>query len=181
MQKASLAKRGTAQLYGKRCAGAGYSILVGVCKSCLGNVCFLEQWFLIGSKMGRIGFGSSQLRMTKYVLKNRQCLFSNEADGLLRELQTQRLFSDVLLLKLFCGDFHWGVVALSPVEGGVEEECLAVSEKLTMLLAQQLLPMLEKLSPRDTALNLLRKDALILLAEEIKTPLTVARRSAQNC
>ncbi|BFJ83662.1 HAMP domain-containing sensor histidine kinase [Ruthenibacterium sp. CLA-JM-H11] len=106
--------------------------------------------------------------------------FSNEADGLLRELQTQRLFSDVLLLKLFCGDFHWGVVALSPVEGGVEEECLAVSEKLTMLLAQQLLPMLEKLSPRDTALNLLRKDALILLAEEIKTPLTVASAAAQT-
>ena len=84
------------------------------------------------------------------------------------------------MLKLFCGDFHWGVVALSPVEGGVEEECLAVSEKLTMLLAQQLLPMLEKLSPRDTALNLLRKDALILLAEEIKTPLTVASAAAQT-
>lgn len=103
------------------------------------------------------------------------------ADELLRTgNSTHKSFSDGLLVKLFCGKMIWGVILLSPFTGELSEEQIVVLKKLANLLSQQLLPMLEKVSPRDTALQLLRKDALILLAEEIQAPLSIASAAAQT-
>ncbi|WP_367926300.1 sensor histidine kinase [uncultured Ruthenibacterium sp.] len=102
------------------------------------------------------------------------------ADLLLSGLQTELSASDGILFKMSCNEVDWGVVFLSPLPDSFDEETMQVARKLVWLLAQQLLPMLEEFSPRQTALHLLKKDALILFAEEIKTPLSLASVAAQT-
>lgn len=83
------------------------------------------------------------------------------------------------VVPLVSGQMCWGCVEMSDAPAACGQQERQAAEKLCEYVSLQLMPLVERFNSRTTALALLQKDALIMLSEELKAPLSIAASSAQ--